>query len=104
MILILTIGLGFAAHIHQTWARLCPTGTECQALQWTCSRDRNGPASQLSNVVISISVLNPNLETSVFKPQKKNVFKFQFTYFSAIVAFILWFCTSLSSIEGVTLL
>ena len=30
-------------------------------------------------------------------PEKQNVFKFQFTCFSAIVAFILWFCISLSS-------
>ena len=37
------------------------------------------------------SVLNPNLETHVFKSRFTNL------GFSAIVDFILWFCTSLSS-------
>ena len=40
--------------------------------------------------------LNLNLGTPVLKPQKKNVFNFQLTCFSAIVDLILWFCTSLS--------
>ena len=39
---------------------------------------------------------NLNLETRVKKPQKNNVFHFQFC-FSAIPDFIIWFCTSLSS-------
>ena len=38
---------------------------------------------------------NPRFET----PQKLNVFNFQLTCFSAIVDFIIWFCTSLSSAE-----
>ena len=36
---------------------------------------------------------NPSFET----PEKQNVFNFQLTCFSAIVNFILWFCTSLSN-------
>ena len=45
----------------------------------------------------SKSVLNSNLETPVLKPHKKqNVFSY-LTCFSAIVDFILFFCTSLSS-------
>jgi hypothetical protein len=36
---------------------------------------------------------NPSFET----PKKQNGFNFQLTWFSAIVDFILWFCTSLSS-------
>ena len=35
---------------------------------------------------------NPRFET----PKKLNVFNFQLTCFSAIVDFIIWFCTSLS--------
>ena len=38
---------------------------------------------------------NPRFET----PKKLNVFNFQLTCFSAIVDFIIWFCTSLSSAE-----
>ena len=38
---------------------------------------------------------NPRFET----PKKLNVFNFQFACFSAIVDFIIWFCTSLSSAE-----
>ena len=35
---------------------------------------------------------NPRFET----PKKQNVFNFQLTCFSAIVDFIIWYCTSLS--------
>ena len=35
---------------------------------------------------------NASFET----PEKQNAFNFQLTFFSAIVGFILWFCTSLS--------
>ena len=40
---------------------------------------------------------NPRFET----PKKLNVLNFQLTYFSAIVDFIFWFCTSLSKEPGV---
>ena len=45
-----------------------------------------------------ISVFNLNLETPDLKLTKKlNVFNFQLSCFSAIVDFIIWFCTSLSA-------
>ena len=44
------------------------------------------------NISFEPEFRNPRFET----PKKLNVFNFQLTCFSAIVDFIIWFCTSLS--------
>ena len=44
------------------------------------------------NISFESELGNPRFET----PKKLNVFNFQLTCFSAIVDFIIWFCTSLS--------
>ena len=44
------------------------------------------------NISFKPEFVNPRFET----PKKQNVFNFQLTCFSAIVDFIIWFCTSLS--------
>jgi len=51
---------------------------------WVCSKE--------VNISFEPGLGNPRFETS----EKLNVFNFQLTCFSAIIDFIIWFCTSLS--------